>query len=275
MDDTDPWAKAGVMIRESLAANSTHAMTVVTAGNGIAFQRRQSAGAASLHTPGAAVAAPYWVKLVRAGNTFSGYSSADGSNWAFVGSDTVNMAANVYVGLAVTSHNNGAICNVSMDNVGLSNGSPTVLRIGGETGALSSPMAVFSDGAAFGGQYIATTVTNSGSANWTFSVPSSGTYYIWCRVKTPNPQEDSFYVKMDSGSEDVFDAAGGGSYGSGWKWTKLNGRGSTGVSYAVNPRTFSLSAGSHTLTFRGRETQTGLDRIIITNDPAFVATEVP
>jgi hypothetical protein len=281
LQETDPWAKAGVMIRQSLASNSPHAMTAVTAANGVAFQRRESTGAPSLHTPGAAVGAPYWVKLVRAGNTFSGYSSADGVNWTTIGSDTIAMASNVYVGLAVTSHHDGVACTATLDNVGVNassgggggGGGTTVLRIGGEQGALTSPMAILSDSNAFGGQYIATSVANSGSASWTFTAPSSGTYYIWCRVKAVDAQHDSYYVSMDGGAEDVFDA-GGGSYSPSWKWTRLNGRGPTGVSFSVNPRTFSLSAGSHTLTFRAREI-TPLDRIIITNDASFVPTEAP
>ncbi len=44
---TDDWAKAGVMIRESLAAGSTHAMLVVSPASGLAFHRRPTTGAAS------------------------------------------------------------------------------------------------------------------------------------------------------------------------------------------------------------------------------------
>jgi hypothetical protein len=46
----------------------------------------------------------------------------------------------------------------------------------------------------------------------------------------------------------------------------VNGRGSSGSPLALNPRTFSLSAGTHTVRFRGREANTKLDRIFITND---------
>ena len=50
MTNTDPWAKAGVMIRETLTGGSKHAMMVVTPGNGTAFQRRLSTGGISTHT---------------------------------------------------------------------------------------------------------------------------------------------------------------------------------------------------------------------------------
>jgi regulation of enolase protein 1 (concanavalin A-like superfamily) len=116
---TSGWAKAGVMIRDSLDANSRHAMIVVTPANGVGFQSRPATGGSSYHTAGAAVLAPYWVKLVRAGNTFTAYQSADGLTWTLVGSDTISMATSVYIGLVVTSHDNGALCTTTIDNVSL------------------------------------------------------------------------------------------------------------------------------------------------------------
>jgi fibronectin type 3 domain-containing protein len=117
IQNTDSWAKGGVMIRETLAANSKHAMMVLTPGNGLAFQRRITTGGLTTHTQGAVVAAPYWVKLVRSGNIFSGYSSPDGVAWTLVGSDTVTMSAGTYVGLPLTSHNTAALCTATFGNV--------------------------------------------------------------------------------------------------------------------------------------------------------------
>jgi regulation of enolase protein 1 (concanavalin A-like superfamily) len=115
--NTDPWAKAGVMIRQDLTPGSAHAMMIVTPGNGTAFQRRTVAGGQSTHTAGPAVSAPYWVKIVRSGSTLSGYVSPNGSTWTLVGSDTIAMPTNVLVGLAVTSHNAGLLATDTFDNV--------------------------------------------------------------------------------------------------------------------------------------------------------------
>lgn len=104
LDGTDPWAKAGVMIRESLDPGARHAMVVVTPSNGVRFQRRPVAGGASADTAGPAVTAPYWVRLVRAGDTFTAYASSNGTDWTSFGSETIPMGTNVYVGLSVTSH---------------------------------------------------------------------------------------------------------------------------------------------------------------------------
>jgi regulation of enolase protein 1 (concanavalin A-like superfamily) len=101
--NVSPWAKAGVMVRENLTAGSKHAMTAITPGNGVAFQRRTTTGGTSTHTAGVAVAAPYWVRMTRAGNTFTAHQSPDGVTWTQVGTVAISMSASAYVGLALTS----------------------------------------------------------------------------------------------------------------------------------------------------------------------------
>jgi regulation of enolase protein 1 (concanavalin A-like superfamily) len=98
------WSKAGVMIRGALSAGAPHAYSLVSAGRGAAVQRRPAAGAFSAHTEGPAITAPFWVRLVRIGSEVTAYTSADGTNWAIVGTETVELGHTVYVGLAVTSH---------------------------------------------------------------------------------------------------------------------------------------------------------------------------
>ena len=117
LTNTNSWAKAGVMIRNTLSANSTHAFVAVTPANGVAFQRRRTTGGTSTHTAGAARTAPYWVRLVRAGSVFSGYSSADGATWTLVGTSTITMGSTVFVGLAVTSHRSSARATATFTNV--------------------------------------------------------------------------------------------------------------------------------------------------------------
>jgi hypothetical protein len=48
----DRWSKTGVMIRESLAADSRHAMMIASVSKGYAFQRRLETGGLSVHTQG-------------------------------------------------------------------------------------------------------------------------------------------------------------------------------------------------------------------------------
>ena len=117
VSNTAAWVKAGVMIRETLDPGSTHAFMLASYSKGLAFQRRTVTGGTTVSTAGAAVVAPYWVKLERAGSTFNAYSSPDGATWTLVGTDTIPMASTVYVGLAVSSHTTGALATATFDNV--------------------------------------------------------------------------------------------------------------------------------------------------------------
>ncbi|MBC8096123.1 MAG: HYR domain-containing protein [Akkermansiaceae bacterium] len=119
MSNTDSWAKAGVMIRETLTAGSEHASVFVTPGNGVAFQYRETTGGASVNNNTTGLTAPYWVKIVRDGNTFIAYRSATGtgSSWTLIGSKSIPMSSTVYIGLAVSSHSDGEPCIATFDNV--------------------------------------------------------------------------------------------------------------------------------------------------------------
>jgi len=119
LQNTNGYAKAGVMIRESLGPNSAQAMMVLTPLYGGEFSRRTTTGGPTTVTGMAGIGAPYWVKLVRKGNTFSGYVSKDGTAWTRVGTSTQTMAGSVYVGLVVSSHKNTVLCTATMDGVSL------------------------------------------------------------------------------------------------------------------------------------------------------------
>src|SRR6185295_9693284 len=97
------WSKAGVMIRGSPAANSAYAYMIISAGKGGAFQYRTGDGAAAASVTGTAVAAPYWVKVVRSGATVTAFQSADGATWTQVGSASISLGSTAFIGLAVSS----------------------------------------------------------------------------------------------------------------------------------------------------------------------------
>ncbi|MCX5639025.1 MAG: lamin tail domain-containing protein [Planctomycetota bacterium] len=117
VQNTDSWAKAGVMIRETLNAGSAHAMMIVTPGNGVSFQYRSATDGESYSTAINSFTAPYWVKLSRTGNTIKGFHSPDGQNWTQHASNTFSMSGDVFVGLCVTSHVDRTLCTVQFDSV--------------------------------------------------------------------------------------------------------------------------------------------------------------
>jgi len=121
VENTNGWSKAGVMIRESLSPDSAHAFTCVTPGNGVASQGRPSTSGASFNTNQTGIAAPYWVKLERSiSGLFTVSHSANGTSWQPVTGATpqnIAMGANVYIGLALTSHDAAQTCQAIFSNV--------------------------------------------------------------------------------------------------------------------------------------------------------------
>lgn len=111
------WTKAGVMVREALTPESAQAMMLVSPGKGLAFQRRRTASGLSTSTSGGAGTAPAWVRLERRGNVITASRSGDGSNWIVVGSDTFTMGSQIYVGLAMSSHDATRLAAAAFTNV--------------------------------------------------------------------------------------------------------------------------------------------------------------
>ncbi|HYC69752.1 MAG TPA: Calx-beta domain-containing protein [Opitutaceae bacterium] len=124
LDPTHSWAKAGVMFRESLEAGARNVMCLLTAGNAAGLQVRAATGGATTFAAGPRLAVPHWVRLVRAGDTFSAFTSTDGVNWTARGSQTVPMQADILVGLAVTSHTTSARTTAVFEQVRLDGGVP-------------------------------------------------------------------------------------------------------------------------------------------------------
>jgi hypothetical protein len=124
--NTDGWAKAGPMIRQSLTASSAHAMIQMTGGNGVQFQYRVSDGAGMAASPGGSGSVPpRWLRLVRQGNQLQGYEAPDGNTWTPVGSVTIpSMPNTVFIGFAVTSHNSPVLGTATFDNVLITSTSP-------------------------------------------------------------------------------------------------------------------------------------------------------
>lgn len=128
VSNTDALAKAGVMIRETLDADSKHVMVVVTPGGGVSLQLRSTTGGGSEEVTVAGVKAPQWVRLTRSGNTFTGEYSSNGSSWQTIGSVTMPMLIDVYVGLALTSHNATATCTANFSNVTINGAAPGTFK---------------------------------------------------------------------------------------------------------------------------------------------------
>jgi len=118
LDNTDPFAKAGVMIRDTLEPGSSYVAAFITPENGVRFQYRSTAGGITDRYFAEGITAPQWVRLERtAGGLVRGYHSEDGTTWERFNLIQVRMDMPVYVGLAVTSHNAALTCQAKFSNV--------------------------------------------------------------------------------------------------------------------------------------------------------------
>jgi hypothetical protein len=112
-----------------------------------------------------------------------------------------------------------------------------------ESGTLVSPVVAVEDAAAGNGYYIKTTTLNQGTATYTATISTTGYYNLVGRFFVTDTGTDSWYFTIDSGEEKTWNLAG--FYG---EWANK-----------TYPDSFLLTAGNHTLQFRGREADTYFD----------------
>ncbi|WP_415383215.1 hypothetical protein [Halosimplex sp. TS25] len=137
LEDTDDWARAGLMVRQTLNDDAEHAMIRKTPGNDTSFQWRSDDGnqaesttsddgSGEAEVSGGTMTAT-WQRLVRSDDTIEAYGSTDGENWTLIADISpgeIDFAGSAYVGLAVCSHNEGTLTTAQFSNLsGLSPGS--------------------------------------------------------------------------------------------------------------------------------------------------------
>jgi hypothetical protein len=133
-----PGALAGVIMRETLNANSTFALTALVAGGGTRFLTRTTTGGSAASASGPSATPPEWVRLTRVGNVFTGEVSADGSTWTEVGSPaTIVMPATIYMGFVVSSGSTSTGDTAMIDSLGGTGGWSAPPPTGGSSGGSS------------------------------------------------------------------------------------------------------------------------------------------
>lgn len=120
LTNTNSHAKAGVMFRDSSAANAAYAFVTVGPTGTVSFETRSANGVSASYSASATSTLPTYVRLVRSGNTFAAYFSTTGTSWKQVGTtQTVTMASSTLAGLAVTSHNTTTATTAKFDSVAI------------------------------------------------------------------------------------------------------------------------------------------------------------
>ena len=113
----DMWTKVGVMARETTVAGAKFADVLVTPDRGAEFQWRSETNGETQTTDQVPSPAPFWVRLVRSGNTLTGSVSRDGRTWEPRGQTTLPLAADILLGICVTSHKNTVTTEAAVDSV--------------------------------------------------------------------------------------------------------------------------------------------------------------
>jgi hypothetical protein len=134
-----------------------------------------------------------------------------------------------------------------------------------ESGAPTSPLVAAADAAASNGQFIwvpsgaavdCATTTTGGWATYTVNVATAGTYKLWGRGIAPSTSSDSFCLQVDTGAVTNFTL----NVSPAWVWS---------LAQTPTSNTYTLTAGTHTIKVRYRETGAKLDRLLLTNNLSY------
>ena len=94
-----PWAKSGIIIKANTVPGSAYAAMMVTGAHGVRMEWDYTQDTAGM-PGGVSAAAPRWLRLARAGDTITGYDSADGTHWTKVGTATLaGLPATIQAGM--------------------------------------------------------------------------------------------------------------------------------------------------------------------------------
>jgi hypothetical protein len=184
VENTNVWAKAGVMIRQSLDADSKFVYFVQSFGSGVSMGWRSLTAGTCLSATQASIVAPQWVKLIRKGDVFTAQYSADGKAWTdlkntdgTVASTTLAMNNPVYIGLCVTSHNVAATTTTVMSGAAAT-GNVTgnawqVLAIGVDSQKANAPDSLY------------VTIQDSAGKTATAINATAATWAAWTQWEVP------------------------------------------------------------------------------------------
>ena len=107
LENTNPFAKAGLMIRDSLEPGAPSVILDAKPSGEVEFMARPCYGCETTYVSGTSITFPAYLRLTRSGDTFMADVSQDLSAFTRVGTVDVKMdimTSPPYAGFAVTSH---------------------------------------------------------------------------------------------------------------------------------------------------------------------------
>ncbi|GAA2947857.1 hypothetical protein GCM10011428_78870 [Streptomyces violaceus] len=184
LDNTNGWAKAGVVLRNDLTddgSSAGYAAVVVTPSNGVSFQRDSNADGYldELTSTAATVKAPVWLRLTRTATQVSAYYSTDGSTFTQVGSKVTlpSMATTQDAGVIHTAHSTTAgsatfsnLRIVTSPYKAYSSIPAAVSQSGGVTSLTGAGIDIWRSGTAYDDEYSAAYRTGAAGTSSTVTV---------------------------------------------------------------------------------------------------------
>jgi hypothetical protein len=101
--------------------------------------------------------------------------------------------------------------------------------------------------------------TTNGTTTLSVSVPSTGTYHVWSRIKAPDTTNNSFYFQTDNNCAITIGDSASIPVNT-WTWVDYKD-GSTTTEADI-----SLSAGTHPIELAGKEAGVQVDRVLLISD---------
>jgi hypothetical protein len=134
---THAYTKAGIMVRAGLEADAAHFFHLVfpdnrernrnSGGYEAQYRLTQTGGSTALYPAGGTAIPPQfpvqfpnaWLRLQRQGDRFLAGWSLDGQDWVEYASWTMKLPVKLWLGLAVTSHDDAQLCRASFRDFAL------------------------------------------------------------------------------------------------------------------------------------------------------------
>src|SRR5581483_707137 len=118
LEYSNDFAKAGVMMRETLNSYVRHMTIIWRPDQTIEQSRRTTGSGATTADFVPAVPVPPWLRVERRGDVFTAFYSSDGTNWTRLGAAQTlsGMPATIYAGLPVCSHDETTYTEAAFDN---------------------------------------------------------------------------------------------------------------------------------------------------------------
>jgi len=122
---------AGIMIRDNLNSDAKYGSILFRSNKSVRFRYRKESSSREVSED--SINLPCWLKLNRIDDIINCYYSVDGSNWIKVGSETVLMNTDIYIGFAIASGIGSSITQGKFTNYNISNNpssvnDPTMLK---------------------------------------------------------------------------------------------------------------------------------------------------